>query len=153
MVLHTLSEIKKPPVLKTKLTNMTFPSGKAAVLECKVESDSVPNISWSKNGSVITDTGDLKPTYQDGVAKLEIGNSCAQDSGKYDCVIKNEFGEVTTSCLLTIQSKYLGFSNILSGDAYNKTNDLLVCLLKRLLQNDKKHLYIYVGWLVGCIGV
>jgi hemicentin len=59
-------------------------------LHCPAIGIPPPHIRWSKNGDVITNTGDLR--LQNGGQELQIINANINDSGMYECLASNDAG-------------------------------------------------------------
>lgn len=96
-----------PPKVCQHLSDQTTLCGKNVSLKCLISGEPVPEVTWRKNGLVIGQMFDFKQTYIDGLAVLEINKCCTQDSGHYECLATNEKGEITTSCCLTVNGKFL----------------------------------------------
>ena len=86
-----------------ELSNLSIVSGNKACLRCLINGEPKPEITWRKNGLVIGHTLDFKQTHNEDVVELEIAETCTKDTGCYECIAKNEKGEVTSSCQLTVK--------------------------------------------------
>uniref|UniRef100_A0AAR2ISH2 Ig-like domain-containing protein n=1 Tax=Pygocentrus nattereri TaxID=42514 RepID=A0AAR2ISH2_PYGNA len=60
-------------------------------------------ISWYKNDATVTDTDNMRMTFDDSVAVLEIFSTSNNDDGVYTCEAQNDAG--TKSCSTTLSVK------------------------------------------------
>ncbi|XP_060584855.1 muscle M-line assembly protein unc-89-like isoform X3 [Ruditapes philippinarum] len=102
-----IQALKSAPSVIEELFDVTVISGKKATLKCLINGEPKPEITWRKNGLVIGQTLDFKQTQNEDVVELEIAETCIKDTGCYECMARNEKGEVTTSCQLTVQDDSL----------------------------------------------
>ncbi|OWF42675.1 Smoothelin [Mizuhopecten yessoensis] len=91
-----------PPVILHQLSDISVVLGKSVTLQCDVRGSPVPMIMWRKDGQVIGNMPDFHQTYDSNVARLTIKEIFEQDNGRYDCVARNSFGSVTSTCKLTV---------------------------------------------------
>ncbi|XP_069135255.1 uncharacterized protein [Argopecten irradians] len=91
-----------PPVIHHQLTDISVVLGKSVTLQCDVRGSPVPMIMWRKDGQVIGNMPDFHQTYDSNVARLTIKEIFEQDDGCYDCVARNNFGSVTSTCKLKV---------------------------------------------------
>ncbi|XP_033747095.1 LOW QUALITY PROTEIN: muscle M-line assembly protein unc-89-like [Pecten maximus] len=91
-----------PPVIHHQLTDISVVVGKSVTLHCDVRGSPVPMIMWRKDGQVIGNMPDFHQTYDSNVARLTIKEIFEQDNGCYDCVARNNFGSVTSTCKLKV---------------------------------------------------
>ncbi|WAR02979.1 SMTN-like protein, partial [Mya arenaria] len=90
------------PSITMPLSDLTVSEGNNVFLECGIQGQPVPEVTWRKNGMVIGHMLDFKQTFADGLARLVISKSCMQDSGRYECMATSLQGETSTSCHLTV---------------------------------------------------
>lgn len=95
--------IEKPRILSQN-------NGKLVIMECKVRANPGPEITWTKEGKVVTETSQIKlykvqneDIYE---IRLELSEPNLEDSGLYKCNIKNNLGELNANLTLNIESKY-----------------------------------------------
>lgn len=93
------------PEFKKTLTNLTIKDGEELLLQCIVEGDPEPQISWSKNGNKISSSEIIDLKYKNGVASLRIAEVYPEDEGEYVCKATNSVGSTETKSKLTIQRK------------------------------------------------
>ncbi|KAL0963720.1 hypothetical protein UPYG_G00309990 [Umbra pygmaea] len=85
--------VKKPTVQK-------LVEGGAVVFECQIGGNPKPHIIWKKSGvPLTTDT-------ENGVCKLEISMTFADDAGEYSIFAKNPLGEASASASLLEEEEY-----------------------------------------------
>lgn len=93
--------VEKPRILSQD-------NGKLVVMECKVKANPTPEITWTKEGQVITETSQIKMYIEQNddiyVIRLELSEPNLEDSGLYRCNIKNNLGEVNANLTLNIES-------------------------------------------------
>ena len=104
---NCLSAKQGPPSILHSLSDATATVGKPLILHCDIRGSPVPMILWRKDGRMMGNTADFKQTYENNIAKLEIKDIYEQDGGCYECVARNSFGAVSTSCKITVQGKHV----------------------------------------------
>ncbi len=62
----------------------------------------MPTITWKFNGEVLKSSTEIAQSYNGRNAKLMFLEVFPDDAGQYECVAKNNSGEVTTSAQLTV---------------------------------------------------
>lgn len=94
--------IEKPRIISEN-------NGKLVIMECKVKANPRPEITWTKEGRIITETSQIKlfVVQKDDVyeIRLELSEPNLEDSGLYKCNIKNNLGELNANLTLNIESK------------------------------------------------
>ncbi|XP_011700590.1 PREDICTED: twitchin isoform X1 [Wasmannia auropunctata] len=93
----------RPPQFTQKLKNLTINDGEHLELTAKVDGDPEPQITWSKNGKMLSSSEVVDLKYKNGVAILTINEVFPEDEGEYACLATNSIGSDTTSCKLTIK--------------------------------------------------
>lgn len=101
-----------PPAILQALSDTVATCGKALTLQCQIKGSPAPMILWRKDGKMIGNTKDFKQMYQNNIALLAIQEIMEQDGGCYECVARNSFGAVSSSCSITVQKgEILGIAN------------------------------------------
>lgn len=101
-----------PPAILQALSDTVATCRKALTLQCQIKGSPAPMILWRKDGKMIGNTKDFKQTYQNNIALLAIQEIMEQDGGCYECVARNSFGAVSSSCSITVQKgEILGIVN------------------------------------------
>lgn len=100
----------KPPRFPKKPT--IHQDGDVLVMECLLEADPVPEITWFQGSNVILDTDRIrmskKATGKDQyLLKLEISKPTTQDGGNYRCNACNSHGESNANIALNFQGNRL----------------------------------------------
>lgn len=98
---------KSPPNILLKLHNLTVRSGDTAQLICALESENFSAVLWTHDGETIQESERITLSQNGSVLFLTILNVQLLDQGLYSCTVCNEYGEVTTSAILTIEGGYL----------------------------------------------
>lgn len=96
--------VEKPRILSQN-------NGKLVIMECKVRANPAPEITWTKEGKIVTETSQIK-LYMDQrddifEIRLELSEPNLDDSGLYKCNIKNNLGELNANLTLNIESELL----------------------------------------------
>lgn len=68
-------------------------------------SDKTVVITWYKNTTIISESSDVKITFDGTIARLSISKCKVSHSATYKIVAKNEFGEDESSAVLTVNEK------------------------------------------------
>lgn len=84
---------------------MTVSDGEQLQWSCQVKGDADPQISWSKNGVVITSSDVIDLEYKKGTATLTINEVFPEDEGVYICTATNCIGSVETKSKLSVKRK------------------------------------------------
>lgn len=70
-------------------------------------------MTWLKDGREIPDNDYHKYViYGDGGVALRLSNVCPQDAGEYTCLVRNNFGEVSSNGLFAVQGTLLSIKFI-----------------------------------------
>ncbi|XP_071653401.1 nexilin-like [Temnothorax longispinosus] len=93
----------RPPQFIQKLKNLTINDGEHLELTAKVDGDPVPQITWSKDGKMLSSSEIVDLKYKNGVATFTINEVFPEDEGEYACLATNSIGSDTTSCKLTVK--------------------------------------------------
>ena len=93
-----------PPAILMALSDTVATSGRSLSLQCHIKGSPAPMILWRKDGKMIGNTKDFKQTYQNNIALLNIQEVMEQDGGCYECVARNSFGAVSSSCSISVQT-------------------------------------------------
>ena len=95
--------------ITTHPQNATVTEGENVTLSCNASGDPVPSISWTKNGSAISTSGDPRISFGVDNKQMTITNVSRSDSGRYRCEANNSNGTVTSNAAtLEIQCKKTG---------------------------------------------
>lgn len=93
------------PTFTNSLKDVQIRDGETMTIECAVSGDPEPQISWSKNGKIISSSEIIDLKYKNGVAKLTINEIFPEDEGLYVCTATNSVGSTDTQCRLTVKRK------------------------------------------------
>ncbi|XP_069842670.1 vascular endothelial growth factor receptor kdr-like [Dendropsophus ebraccatus] len=91
---------KKAPWVVQHLENTIVNSSSTLFLECKVNGNPSPTITWLKNGYVIKRASGITLLYNNS---LMIERVKKDDEGLYECYADNEMGHTNTSAYITIR--------------------------------------------------
>ena len=86
--------------------------GKDIVLPVTFESTSCPSIAWTKDGQNILESNRLTIKKDGTSTELRISAAVESDAGSYQLVLKNNAGEVKSSCNVVVHGKYKLYLNL-----------------------------------------
>lgn len=93
------------PDFTEPLKDLEVNDGEALTLQCSVNGDPEPQITWSKNGKAISSSEIMNLKYKNGIATLTINEVYPEDEGVYTCTATNSIGATDTKCNLKIKRK------------------------------------------------
>lgn len=102
--------IAEKPKFGRPLKNIEhLPEGKSAHLEATLTPVNDPTmvVEWFRNGKPIPQGHKFKTTYDFGYVALDILYAYPEDSGTYMCKARNAVGEAVTTCVISVDCKYL----------------------------------------------
>uniref|UniRef100_A0A914VGV9 Ig-like domain-containing protein n=1 Tax=Plectus sambesii TaxID=2011161 RepID=A0A914VGV9_9BILA len=93
------------PVFVEELHEAQVQQGETAVLECRVKSQSTPEILWYRDDKPIKPDGQhvVVETLDDGKLKLTIHSATKEDVGTYKCVAVAKGGKAQTAAKLDLK--------------------------------------------------
>lgn len=97
------------PIFVEKPRIISENNGKLVIMECKVKATPGPEITWTKEGKVLTETSQMKffvvKKHDVYDIRLELSEPNLEDSGLYKCNIQNNLGELNANLTLNIESE------------------------------------------------
>lgn len=99
--IEALVPVKNKLVVTAQLTNRTVGARNKVKLSCCVQGPD-PQMRWFKDDNPVVMSTKVRNMSRDGLGVLEFLSPEEGDSGKYVCVAKNPFSEVSTSCTLVV---------------------------------------------------
>lgn len=98
---HTTGGVLTEPTFIQPLPATTqLRPGEDLRLECTVQGQPEPRVSWSKDLLPVRDAA--KPSQEQGRARLVLSGATESDSGTYTAVAKNKAGETACSCQVKV---------------------------------------------------
>ncbi len=98
------NERKKPRIIRG-LTDLSLQEGESMELECQFEGDDV-EATWFLNGTMLRSnvftTINFKPN---DLSQLIMKEVYFEDAGLYKLRLRNKYGEVSTSCTVSIHQR------------------------------------------------
>ena len=91
------------PVFTRTLSDLVILEGETVVLECLVSARHQPMVIWYKNSQILRVGVEYKQTYDGRLATLKVHEVFSSDAGTYECVARNAYGKVTSTCKLTVR--------------------------------------------------
>jgi len=92
-----------PPSFLTGLKpDQGLDDGARLELRVQVKGDPDPQVSWTKDGKLISSSDIMEVKYKNGVASVIIAEVFPEDAGRYTCKATNTKGSVETSSRVTI---------------------------------------------------
>ncbi|KAL1129846.1 hypothetical protein AAG570_012790 [Ranatra chinensis] len=106
------------PAFTEGLTDKVVNDGDSLSLMCSVKGDPEPQITWLKNGQLLSSSDVIDLKYRNGTATLKINEVYPEDEGTYTCKASNSLGSTETNCKLTVKpmSKKEGSSQSAAQD-------------------------------------
>uniref|UniRef100_A0A8C0VWG0 Ig-like domain-containing protein n=1 Tax=Castor canadensis TaxID=51338 RepID=A0A8C0VWG0_CASCN len=96
-------KFKEPPRFVKKLSDTSTLIGDPVELRAVVEGFQPISVTWLKDkGEVIRESENIRISFSDNIATLQLGSPEASNSGKYVCQIKNDAGMRECSAVLTV---------------------------------------------------
>ncbi|EDW78831.1 uncharacterized protein Dwil_GK12503 [Drosophila willistoni] len=107
---------QSPPRLAIEPTNLVAITGTTIELPCRAEHpEDGLQITWRRDGRLIDPHVQAIEKYQiSGAGSLFVKNVTILDGGRYECQLKNQFGRVSASALVTIRNNV----DLAPGDRY-----------------------------------
>uniref|UniRef100_A0A670HZN3 Ig-like domain-containing protein n=1 Tax=Podarcis muralis TaxID=64176 RepID=A0A670HZN3_PODMU len=99
-----------PPKILLKLHDLTVRCGDTAQFMCALESENFSDVLWSHEGETLQESERIRLSRNGSVLFLTISNVQLLDQGLYSCTVHNDYGEVTTTAILTVEGGYLIFN-------------------------------------------
>ncbi|XP_071471374.1 myosin light chain kinase, smooth muscle isoform X5 [Marmota flaviventris] len=90
------------PSFSSVLKDCTVVEGQDFVLQCSVQGNPVPQITWLLNGQPIQYA---HSTCKAGVAELNVLDALPEDNGTYTCLAENSLGQVSCSAKVIVHEK------------------------------------------------
>ena len=76
-------------------------------LSCNASGDPVPTISWTRDATIISTSGDSRISFGAENKELTITNVSRADEGEYRCVANNSLGNATSNAaFFNVQCKF-----------------------------------------------
>lgn len=99
------------------LRNKTSEEGLNTTLSCCVRGKN-PIVVWYRNGVELTDSSRYRSTNDDGFINLEILEVKYEDSGEYECKVRNDLNEITSKCFLNVYEKVQSTRPVVASPTY-----------------------------------
>uniref|UniRef100_A0A6I8NPB6 Ig-like domain-containing protein n=1 Tax=Ornithorhynchus anatinus TaxID=9258 RepID=A0A6I8NPB6_ORNAN len=96
-------QLKEPPRFITKINSLTVVVGDPVELQATVEGSQPISVQWLKDKEdVVRESENVRITYVDNVATLQIAKTDSSSAGKYICQIRNDAGMRESIATLTV---------------------------------------------------
>ncbi|XP_043525686.1 uncharacterized protein LOC122536948 isoform X6 [Frieseomelitta varia] len=93
------------PYFVTPLSNAMARAGQRVKLECEAKGNPMPTLTWYHDGKPVEETMNIKTQTDAGRTSLVIAEAFAKDAGCYTVVAKNNAGEATVSCNVSVKGR------------------------------------------------
>ncbi|CAL1681894.1 unnamed protein product [Lasius platythorax] len=97
----------KKPYFLTPLSNVMVRIGQRVKLECEAKGEPIPELSWTYDGKPIEETRYHKIQTDGARTSLVITEAFLKDAGCYTVIARNEVGEATASCTVSVKGRLL----------------------------------------------
>lgn len=107
----TASQVEREtaPKILLKLRDLTVGCGDTAQFICAFESENFHIVLWTHNGEMLQESTRIRVSQSGTVLFLTIVDIQLLDQGLYSCTVRNDYGEVTTAAILTVEGGYSDF--------------------------------------------
>ncbi|XP_014485705.1 PREDICTED: uncharacterized protein LOC106750117 isoform X2 [Dinoponera quadriceps] len=95
----------KKPYFVVPLSNAMARTGQRVKLECEVDGNPMPELSWTRDGRPIEDTKYYKIQTDGARTSLIITEAFPKDAGCYTVTAKNDAGEAIISCTVSVKGR------------------------------------------------
>ncbi len=95
-----------PPKLIKELSDQTVRAGQPAILSVQIHGNPEPTIDWSVDGDEVFEDQGIEISQDGNIYSMIIKETVEEDEGIYECVAKNNLGEVASAAKLTIEEEY-----------------------------------------------
>ncbi|KAM8770634.1 myosin light chain kinase, smooth muscle isoform 2-T2 [Rhynchonycteris naso] len=99
LLVKRLAMVEVAPLFSSVLKDCTVVEGQDFVLQCSVQGNPVPRVTWLLNEQLIRYA---HSTWEAGVAELHIQDALPEDDGIYTCLAENPLGQVSCSAKVTV---------------------------------------------------
>ncbi|XP_046622217.1 obscurin isoform X9 [Neodiprion virginianus] len=97
--------VKSAPKVTKKMTDTTVMTEETVTMTVEIEGSPVPEVTWYKDGQLITESERIKITKDSkGAYSLTIKNTRIEDSGSYSIVAKNEISQTSEFWNFSVKS-------------------------------------------------
>uniref|UniRef100_G3WTT7 Palladin n=1 Tax=Sarcophilus harrisii TaxID=9305 RepID=G3WTT7_SARHA len=101
-----------PPIFTKELQNITASEGQVVVLECRVRGAPPLQVTWFREGTEIQDSPDFRILQKkprstaepEEICTLVIAETFPEDAGIFTCSARNEYGSVSSTAELVVNS-------------------------------------------------
>lgn len=102
--------MSKVPEILLHLQDLSTKCGNTAQFLCVSEDESSTDVTWTYEGVKTEESKRVKQLQNGNIQFLIICNIQLVDQGLYSCIVHNEYGEKTTSVVLSTKCGYLIFN-------------------------------------------
>ncbi|XP_059475060.1 titin-like isoform X2 [Neocloeon triangulifer] len=97
-----IEKVFEPPVFITPLRDIAAKNGKMARVECIVQGEPTPVISWAKDGRNLGPNPNIQFFFRNGICRLQISEATPENAGKYTCTAVNNLGSARSSAKVEV---------------------------------------------------
>ncbi|XP_019884311.1 titin isoform X6 [Camponotus floridanus] len=125
----------KKPYFVTPLSNVMVRTGQRVKLECEAKGEPIPELSWAHDGKPIEETKYHRIQTDGARTSLVITEAFLKDAGCYTVIAKNEVGEATASCIVSVKGRLLHETS--ESDIICSDTELIIPKIQLPLQDLK----------------
>ena len=100
-----LSSVPEPPAIVRHVQPQTVMSGRSVRFSVQVSGLPAPQVSWYKDSQALSISENCKFLHDGNEHALLLLEVFPQDATTFSCEARNDYGEATSSALLTVEGK------------------------------------------------
>ena len=88
------------------LQDQMITDGQPCIFKCSVSAPDGASVIWYHDGKLLESSNEIKQSFVNGKATLDISEVFPDDEGEYKCVITCATGQAETTARLTVLGRY-----------------------------------------------
>ena len=104
-------QAREPPEIVKQVDDVEVTEDECATLKCKIRGVPQPKVTWSRGGSDLKTTDQLRISRENDVYICKVLKSTLGDAGEYNVKATNQYGSVETKGTLKVKGNLKIFTN------------------------------------------